>query len=103
MDELADEIRETKQRLAGLEQDVWQPYLAMEEDAPSDTKTRERTEAVASAVQAKHEDSCSAKRIQAGPTSSASFGDDFTGPPVLPCSRRDALVGNGATAPKSCL
>ena len=32
-----------------------------------------------------------------------SFGDDSTGPPALPCSRDDALVDNGAEAPKSCL
>ena len=32
-----------------------------------------------------------------------SFGDYSTGPPALPCSRNDALVGNGAVAPRSCI
>ena len=82
---------------------VRQPRLAMKVDMPTDTKTPERTEGAAAAVQAKHGDSCSAKRAQAGPTNSASFGNDFTGPPALPCSRDDALVDNGAAAPKSCI
>ena len=103
MDELADEMRATKQRLAGLEQDVRQPRLAMEADVPSDTKAHERTEGAASTVQVKHWDSCSAKNVQADPTNSASFGYDFTGSPAVPCSRDDALGGNGAAAPKSCL
>ena len=103
LDELADEMRAIKQRLAGLEQDTRQLHLAMEADVPSDTKTRECTEGAAAVVQAKHGDSCSAKRIQAGPTSSTSFGDDFTRSPALPCSRDDALVDNGTAAPKSCL
>ena len=50
MGELADKMRATKQRLAGLEQDARQPRLAMEADVPSDTKTRERTEGAAAAV-----------------------------------------------------
>ena len=66
-------------------------------------ETREHTEGTTTAVQAKHGDSRSAKRVQAGPTSSTSYGDDYTGPPALPCSRDDALAGNGAAAPKSCL
>ena len=32
-----------------------------------------------------------------------SFGDEFTGPPALPCTRDDALVDNGVAAPKPCL
>ena len=103
LDELADEMRATQQRLAGLEQVVRQPRLTMEADVPADKKTRERTEGAAAAVQAKHGDSCPAKRVQAGPMSSTSFGDDFTGPPTLPYSRDDALVDNDAVAPKSCL
>ena len=75
----------------------------MEADGPADKKTHEPAEGAATAVQAKHGDRCSAKRDQAGPTSSTSFDDDFTEPPTLPCSREDALVDNGATAPKSCL
>ena len=70
---------------------------------PADKKTRERTEGAASAVQAKYGDSCSANRVDPEPTCLDSFGDDSTGPPALPCSRNDAMVGNGAAAPKSCL
>ena len=93
------------QRLASLEQDARQPRLAKEADAKAAKTTCKRTEGAAAAVQAKHGDSCSAKRIQADPKRSinTSFGDDFAGPPTLPCSRDDALVGNGAVAPKSCL
>ena len=43
LDELADEMRGTRQRLASLEQDARQSRLAMEADRPSDTETRERT------------------------------------------------------------
>ena len=54
-------MRATEQCLAGLEQDAWQPRLAMEADVPgnvpADKKTRERTEGAATAVQAKHGDS----------------------------------------------
>ena len=41
MDELAEEMKATEQRLAGLEQDARQPRLTMETDVPLDTKTRE--------------------------------------------------------------
>ena len=54
MDELAEEMRATDQRLASLEQDVPQPRLAMESDMPANKKTRERTEGAATAVQAMH-------------------------------------------------
>ena len=101
MDELADEMRETKQRLAGLEQDARQPHLAMEGDVPSDTKTRDRTEGTAAAVQAKHGDSCSAKIVQAGPTSSASFVMKVE-LSALP-RRDDVSVDMGAAVPKPCL
>ena len=101
MDELAEEMRPTKQRLAGLEQDTGQPRLAMEADMPSDTKIRERTEGAATAVQAKHGYSCSSERVHAGPTCSTSFGVKAE-PPALPC-RDDVLVENGAAVPKSCL
>ena len=104
MDELADEMRAAKQRLAGLEQDVRQPRLAMEADVPSGTMTRERTEGAAAATQAKHGDSCSANRVDPDPMCLTSFSDDSTSPPTLPCSRDNALlVDNGAAAPKSCL
>ena len=61
LDELEEEIRATEQRLAGQEQNARQPCLAMEADAPADTKTRERMEGAAKAVEAMHGDSFSAK------------------------------------------
>ena len=75
----------------------------MEADGQADTKTRERTEGAATAVQAMHGDSCFTNRVDLDPICSTSFGDDCTGPPALPCSREDAPVDNGAAAPKSCL
>ena len=96
-------MRATEQRSVSLEQDARQPRLAMEADVTADKKTCEHTEGTSTAVQAKHGDSCSAKRFQAGPTSSISFGDDFTGPPAFSCLRDDAMVDNGAATPKSCL
>ena len=44
LDELADEMRATKQCLAGLVQDPRQSRLAMEADVPSDTKAHRRME-----------------------------------------------------------
>ena len=46
------------QLAARLEQDARQPRLVMEADGPANTKTRERTEGAATAVQAMHGDSC---------------------------------------------
>ena len=67
---------------------------------PAD-KTRERMKGAATAVQAKHGNNCSTKKVQVGRTSSTSFGVKAE-PPALPC-RDDILVENGAVAPKSCL
>ena len=103
MDELADEMREIEQRVASLEHDARQPRLAMEADVPADKNARELTEGAAAAVQAKHEDSCSANRADLDPMCLTSFGDDSTGLLALPCSLDNALVGNDAAAPKSCL
>ena len=75
----------------------------MEADVPADKKSPERTESAATAVQAKYGDSCSANLVDPDPKSSASFGDGFTESPAFPCSRDDALVDNGAVAPKSSL
>ena len=52
-------MRATEQRLAGQEQDARQPHFAIEADGLSDTKTRERTEGAAKAVQGMHGDSFS--------------------------------------------
>ena len=89
-------MKRTNQRLPGLEQEAWQPRLATEADVPTGTKTRKRMEDVA-ADQAKHGDSCSANQADPDLTS---FDDHSTGPPALPCTRDDALVDNGAAAPK---
>ena len=100
MNELSDGMRRLDQRLAIIEQNVRQPRLAMEADVSADEKTRERTEGAATAVQAMHGDSFTAKRIRAGPTTTTSFGVKAE-PPALPC--RDDLVKNDAATPTSCL
>ena len=77
------------QRIARLQQDARQPRLAMEADGQADTKTRERTEGAATAVQAMHGDSCSANRVDPGPkTTSISFAVR----PNLPLSLVGATV-----------
>ena len=73
----------------------------MEADGPADTKTRERSEGAATAVQAMHGDSCFAQRVQHGPETSTCFGM-MAKPPDLPYED-DVLVENGALSPKSCL
>ena len=47
-------MREARQRVAGLEQDAWQPRLAMKADVTADKTTRKRTDGVAAADRAKH-------------------------------------------------
>ena len=105
MDEISEYriSRSMGERLTRLERDARQPRLAMEADGLANTKTRKRTEGAATAVQAMHGDSCSANRLDPNPMCSTSFGDDCTGPPAPPCSGENALVDNGATAPKLCL
>ena len=71
-------------------------------DGQADTKTCERTESAATAVQAMHGDSFSAIRVDPDPkTNSTSFGVKAE-PPVLPC-RDEFLVENRVAAPKSCI
>ena len=73
------------QHAASLEQDARQPRLAMEAHGHANTKTRERTEGAATAVQAMRGDGFSACRVEPGPnTSSTSFGVKAE-PPALPC------------------
>ena len=103
LDELTENMKRENPRFASLEQDARQPSLAMDADVPADKKTRERTEGATTAVQATHRDSFSANQVDPDPKPSTSFGDDFAGPPAFPHSENDALVGNGAAAPKSCL
>ena len=83
LNEFIEEMRSTEHRSASLEQDARQPGLAMEADVTADKKTRERKEGAAAAVQVKHGNSCPAKSVQAGPTSSTSFGVKAE-PPALP-------------------
>ena len=69
-----EKTRGPRQRSASPEHDnVRQPRLAMEVDVKSDMKTPKRTEDAAT-DQAMKGDRCSAKRVQAGPTSLTSFG-----------------------------
>ena len=103
LDEMVDMTRGTNQRLASLEHDARQPRLVMEADGQADTKTRERTEGAATAVQAMRGDSCSANRVDPDSICSISFGGNSTGSPALPCSEDDASVGKGTAAPKLCL
>ena len=62
--ETKEKLRSMEQRVARLEQGARPPRFAMEADGPADTKTRERTEGVATAVQAKHGDSCTAQSLR---------------------------------------
>ena len=71
----------------------------MEADGPASTKTRERTEGAATAVQAMRGDSFSARQVEPDPnTTSMSFGVKAK-PPDLPCTD-DVLVEGGDAAPK---
>ena len=99
--EFKENLKSIDQLLAGVEQDARHPHLAMEADVPADTKTRERTEGAAQAVQTVNEDSLSEKGIQDGLKSSTTFGQKLE-PTTLPC-RDDVVVNNGAAAPKLCL
>ena len=100
--QIDETMRLLKRQLASQEQDVRQPRLAMEADGPANTKTRERTEGTATAVQAMHGDSCSATRVEPDPkTNSTCFGV-MAEPPDIPF-RYDVLVENGAASRKSCL
>ena len=74
----------------------------MEADGPANTKTQERTEGAAIAVQVMRGDSCTTEqKVQDGPKTSITFGMEAE-PPDLPC-REDVLIEDGATTPKSCL
>ena len=91
-----------EQHLESQEQDARQPRRAMEADGPANTKTCERTEGAATAVQAMHGDSFSDCRVDLCPmTNSTNFGIKAE-PPALPC-RDGVVVESGDAAPKSCL
>ena len=94
-------MRYLEQHPASLEQDARQPRLAMEADGHANTKTRERTEGPATAVQVMRGDGFSARRAEPGPnTNPTSFGVKAE-PPTLPC-RDDVVVESGDAAPRSC-
>ena len=98
LEEMAEDWRSMDRRLTCLEHCARQPRLAMEADGPTNTKTRERTEGAATAVQAMHGDSCSADRVDPDPMCSTSFGDDCTGPPAPPCSgEKSPILGDALT------
>ena len=67
MEEYVDGLRSMGQRVTSQEQDARQPRLAMEADGPTNMKTRERTKGAATAVQAMHGDSYTARKVQDGP------------------------------------
>ena len=99
---LKELMRRLEQYMLSQEQDTRQPRLAKEADGPVDTKTRERTESAATAVQAIRGDGFSACWVESGPnTNSTSFGVKAE-PPALPC-RDDVVVESGAAASESCL
>ena len=95
-----DEILD--RHVTSLEHGARQPRLAMEADGQADTKTRERTEGAATAVQAMRGDSFSARRVEPGPnTNSTSFGVKAE-PSALSC-KDDVVVESGAAASESSL
>ena len=102
-DEISKEIRKMGQDVTRLEHEARQPRFAMEADGPADTtKTRERTEGAATAVQLMRGGWFSARRVKPGPTTnSTSFGVKAE-PPALPC-RDDVVVESGPAASESCL
>ena len=88
LDELTEEMRATKQRLAGLEQEAPQPHLVTEAYVPVDTKTRKRMEDVAAERVISGDDSSA--QVDTDPMCLTSFGDDSIGPPA----RGDAYVNS---------
>ena len=100
LDKLTEKMRDTKQRLAGLEQAAQQPRLTTEADVKTGTKIRKRMEDVAAERVISGDNSFA--QVDADSTCLTSFGNDSTVPPALPCPRDDILVDNGAAVPKPC-
>ena len=99
MDELSDVMN---QHVTRLEHETRKPRLAMEADGQASTKTRQRTEGAAIAVQVMRGDCFSARRVEPGPTTnSTSFGMKAE-PLALPC-RDDIVVESGPAASELCL
>ena len=101
---MSDNITRLLEQLSAcLEHEARQPRLAMEADGPANTKTQERTEGSATAVQAMREDSCTtAQRVQDGPMTNSTCFSMMAESPALPC-RDDVVVESGDAAPESCL
>ena len=99
---LKELMRRLEQHILSQEQDARQPRLATEADGPADTKTRERTEGAATAVQAMRGDGFSARRVEPGPNTNSTGFSVKADPPALPC-RDDGVVESGPAASESCL
>ena len=103
LDEISAEMKKMDQHVTRLEYEARQPRPAMEADEPADTtKTRERTEGAATAVQAMRGDCFSARRVEPGPTTNSTSLGVKAEPPALPC-RYDSVVECGPAASESCL
>ena len=100
IDRLDDEMRERDQHLTRLEHGARQPRLAVEADGQASTKTRERTEGAATAVQAMRGDCFF--RVEPGPTTNSTSLGMKADSPAPPC-RDDSVVECGSAAFKSCL
>ena len=99
MDDIFDVM---DQHLTRQEHGARLPRLAMEANGQVSTKTRERTEGAATAVQAMRGDCLSARRVEPGPTTnSISFGEKAE-PPALPC-RDNVVVESNPAVSESCL
>ena len=95
------ERKEKITRLAGLQHQAQQPRLAIEADVKTDMKTRKRAEGAAES-KLRHGDTFS-PLVDDGPTNLTSFGKIAK---PLSASKRyigDALVNEGAEAPKPYL
>ena len=98
--QLTEKIRETNQRLSGLEHKARQPRLATEADVEPSTKTRKRMEAASAADRVKSGDS-SSSRVDDGSTYLTGFV--MIAESLLMAPEKcigDALVDEGAKASK---
>ena len=95
--------REPCQRSASLEQDARRLRLAMEADVRKTTKTCKWTEGAAAAERVISGDNKSSAKVDPDSICRASIDEDYTGSAAYLCKRDDALVDNGATAPKPCI
>ena len=90
LDEISDKMRKMDQNITSLEHGARQPRFAMKANGQANTKTRERPEGAATAVQAMRGDYFSASQVKPGPnTNSASFGVKAEPPALL---SKDGLV-----------